>query len=128
MVKQTQTIRRLLLTIGLSVFVQFWGWRLKNQFVQHLGLVLLYFNGKCVLKICSKFTGEHPCRKVISIKLLCNFIKTALRHGLSPLKLLHIFWTTFPTNTSERLLLKGEPEHEMSENKLRMLSSLHFST
>ena len=31
------------------------------------------FLGKGVLKICSKFTGEHPCRSVISIKLLCNF-------------------------------------------------------
>ena len=30
------------------------------------------FLGKGVLKICSKFTGEHPCRSVISIKLLCN--------------------------------------------------------
>ena len=28
------------------------------------------FLGKGVLKICSKFTGEHPCRSVISIKLL----------------------------------------------------------
>ena len=27
------------------------------------------FLGKSVLKICSKFTGEHPCRSVISIKL-----------------------------------------------------------
>ena len=26
--------------------------------------------GKGFLKICSKFTGEHPCRSVISIKLL----------------------------------------------------------
>ena len=26
---------------------------------------------KGVLKICSKFTGEHPCRSVISIKMLC---------------------------------------------------------
>ena len=25
------------------------------------------FLGKGVLKICSKFTGEHPCRSVISI-------------------------------------------------------------
>ena len=25
--------------------------------------------GKSVLKICSKFTGEHPCGSVISIKL-----------------------------------------------------------
>ena len=30
------------------------------------------FLGKGDLKICSKFTGEHPCRSVISIKLLKN--------------------------------------------------------
>ena len=29
------------------------------------------FLGKGVLKICSKFTGEHPYRSAISIKLLC---------------------------------------------------------
>ena len=28
---------------------------------------------KGVLKIYSKFTGEHPCRSVISIKLQSNF-------------------------------------------------------
>ena len=27
------------------------------------------FLGKGILKICSKFTGEHPCRSAISIKL-----------------------------------------------------------
>ena len=30
------------------------------------------FLRKGALKICSKFTGEHPCRSAISIKLLCN--------------------------------------------------------
>ena len=30
------------------------------------------FLGKGFLKICSKFTGEHPCRSVISIKLLIH--------------------------------------------------------
>ena len=30
------------------------------------------FLRKGVLKICSTFTGEHPCRSVISIKLLCT--------------------------------------------------------
>ena len=29
--------------------------------------------GKGVLKICSTFTGEHPCRSMISIKLQSNF-------------------------------------------------------
>ena len=36
------------------------------------------FLGKAVLKICSKFTGEHPCQSAISIKLLC------LRNGTIP--------------------------------------------
>ena len=30
------------------------------------------FLGKGVLKMCSKFTGEHQCRSVILIKLLCS--------------------------------------------------------
>ena len=52
-----------------------------------------------VLKICSKFTGEHPCRSAISIKLLCNFIEIILRHGCSPVNLLHISRAPFPKNT-----------------------------
>ena len=31
------------------------------------------FFRKGVPKICSNFTGEHPCPSVILIKLLCNF-------------------------------------------------------
>ena len=42
-----------------------------------------------VLKIYSKFIGEHPCRSVISIKFLCNFIEIALQHGFSSAKHLH---------------------------------------
>ena len=64
------------------------------------------FLEKAVLKICSKFTGEHPCRSVISIKLLCNFIKITLQHGSSPVNLLHVFGIPFSKNTSGRLLLK----------------------
>ena len=42
--------------------------------------------GKSVLSICSKFTGEHPCRNVISIKLQsCNFIEIILEYGCSPI-------------------------------------------
>ena len=63
------------------------------------------FLGKGVLKICSKFTGEFPCRSVISIKLLCNLIEIKIQHGCSSVNLLHIFRTTFPKNTSGRLLL-----------------------
>ena len=29
-------------------------------------------------EICTKFTGEHPCRSVISINLLKNFIEATL--------------------------------------------------
>ena len=63
------------------------------------------FLGKAVLKICSKFTGEHTCRSVISIKLQSNFIEITLRHGCSPVNLLHIFRATFLKNTSGWLLL-----------------------
>ena len=39
------------------------------------------FLGKGVRKMCTKLTGEYPSRTVISIKLLCNFIKITLSHG-----------------------------------------------
>ena len=48
------------------------------------------FLEKGVLKICSKFTIEHPCRSTISIKLQSNFIEITLRHGCSPVNFLHI--------------------------------------
>ena len=48
------------------------------------------FLGKGVLKICSKFTEEHPCRSEISINLM------------------HIFRTLFPKSTSGRLLLNSK--------------------
>ena len=63
------------------------------------------FLWKVILKICSKFTGEHPCWSVISITMLSSFIVIALWHGCSPLNLLHIFRTPFPKNTSKQLLL-----------------------
>ena len=47
------------------------------------------FLGKGVLKICSKFTGEYPCRSVISVKLLCNVL------------------ISYPLKTSENLWLSG---------------------
>ena len=62
------------------------------------------FLGKEVLKLCSKFTVEHPCQSEISITLLCNFIEIALRHGCFSVNLLYIFRTLFPKNTSGQLL------------------------
>ena len=66
------------------------------------------FTGKGVLKISSKFTGEHPCRSVISKKLQSNLIEISLRHGSSPVNLEQIFRTPFSMNTSGRLLLFSE--------------------
>ena len=62
-------------------------------------------SGKSVLKIRIKFAREHPCRSAISIRLLYNFIETALQHGCSLVNLLHIFRIPFPKNTSGCLLL-----------------------
>ena len=63
------------------------------------------FLGKVVLKICSKFIGEHPCRSLISIKLLCNFIEITLWHKCSPVNLLHVFGIAFSKNTFGWLLM-----------------------
>ena len=68
--------------------------------------VLSYFSSshpeefliKGVLKICSKFTGEHPCRSAISIKLQSKFIEITFWHGCS-LNLLHFFRKPFIRNT-----------------------------
>ena len=65
------------------------------------------FPGKSVLEICSKLTGEHSCRTAVSTKLQSNFIEIALRHGCSPVNLLHVFRTLFLQNTSRWLLLKA---------------------
>ena len=79
---------------------------------------------KGVLRMCSKFTGERPCPclNAISLKLqsnlfflififfillLCNVIEIKLRHGCSPVNLLHIFRTPFLKNTSGLLLLNN---------------------
>ena len=59
-------------------------------------------------EICSKFTGEHPYRNVISIKLICNFTEIALWDRCSPVRLLHIFRTPFAKNASGGLLLEFE--------------------
>ena len=47
---------------------------------------------------------NHPCRGVVSIKLLCDFIEITLRRGCSSVNLLHIFRAPFFKNTYGRLL------------------------
>ena len=53
------------------------------------GSPLEVFLGKGVMKICSKFTAERPCRSV----MFCNFIEITFWHGCSPVNLQHIFRT-----------------------------------
>ena len=94
------------LTVG-SVFQRY-------RFVEKQTLEV--FLGKDVLKICSKFTGEHPCRSALSIKLQSNFIEIALWHGCSPVNLLHIFKILFAKNTSKwPLLFVGILQNSCSE-------------
>ena len=75
---------------------------------KHRSSRLEVFLIKGILKICSKFTGEHPHRSVISIKLQSYFIEITLRHGCSPVNLLHIFRTSSSMNTSGWLLLERQ--------------------
>ena len=87
-----------------------------------IALLREYFNCQCVsrsshpkvffvkgvLKICSKFTGQHPWQSAISaisIKLQSNFYEILFRHGCSPVNLPDIFRTPFTKNTFGWLLL-----------------------
>ena len=79
------------------------------------------FLRKGVLKRCSKFTGEHPGRSVISTILLCNFIEITPRHECSSVNLLHIFRTPFPKNIYGGLL----PHQLVVYHKLYKLSKIY---
>ena len=46
------------------------------------------------------FSGERPCRSVISVTLESSFIEMALRHRCCTVNLLHIFRTALFKNTS----------------------------
>ena len=78
---------------------------------------------KVVLK--SKFTGEHPCQSVISIKMQSDFIEIALWHGCSPVNLLHIFGTPFPKSTSRPLLQTIDFFRSMIQKSKQWLLSFH---
>ena len=54
---------------------------------------------RCVQNI-HLITGKHPCRSVVSIKLLATLLKTHF-NGFSPVHMTHIFRTRFPKNTSK---------------------------
>ena len=55
-------------------------------------------------KRCSE-NMQQIYRRTLIPKLLCNFIEIALRHGGSPVNLLHIFRAPFSRNTCGWLLL-----------------------
>ena len=58
---------------------------------------LQVFVKTAVLEICSKFTGEHPCRSVISIKLVRNFTEITVPYVLLCICCIfaeHSFWRT----------------------------------
>ena len=70
---------------------------IRTQFFVYENCLYVTWHGiKNSFNICR---GSHP------IKLLCNFIEITLRHGCSPIHLLHIFRTPFLKNTSEWMLL-----------------------
>ena len=81
-------------------------WYIFDKLKYLTGSPLEVFSWKPILKICSKFTGEHPCGSAIVITLQSNFNEIAFRHGCSPVNLLHIFRTPFPKNTSWGLFLQ----------------------
>ena len=83
------------------------------------------FLGKGILEICTKFTGEHPCRSAISVKLLCNFIEIALCHGCS-INLQCIFRTSLPDNTSEELLLQFAGYIPLQMNTNEIFNSVYW--
>ena len=95
---------------GLKHWVENCCYKQKKHRIHYLQMqpsrgVLKVFIGKAGLKICSKFTGKHPCQSAVSIKLQRNFIEITFRHWCSPVNLLHIFRTPLLKNTSGRLLL-----------------------
>ena len=49
------------------------------------------FLGEGVLQIYTKFTGEHPCQSVISIKMQSNFIEITIRQWVFSCKICCLF-------------------------------------
>ena len=81
------------------------------------------FLGKGVQKICSKFTGENPCQSVILIKLLCNFINDALRHGSYSVNLLHVSRTPlYKSNYGELLVFLSLKKFTSGSNVLSFIT------
>ena len=72
---------------------------------------------KGILKIYSKFAGEHPCRSAISIS---NFIEITLWHGCPPVNFQYIFRTSSLRNTSRGLA--SECSMKISQNPQTLIT------
>ena len=59
-------------------------------------------------------------RRTPMSKLLSSFIETTLRHGYSLVKLLHIFRTHLPKNTSRQLLLLFRMKSECEQQRQKI--------
>ena len=55
-------------------------WKTDRYVTQLTGAAVHVFLGKGVLKIYSRFAGEHPCLSVISLKLICIALLLYLHH------------------------------------------------
>ena len=75
------------MSLGILNFLGF----LRTAYIRSSPLEVFLWKG--VLKICSKFTVEHPCQSMISIKLQSNFTEIRLQHGCSSVNLLYVFRT-----------------------------------
>ena len=90
---------------------------------------------KGVLKICSKFTREHPCRSAISIKLQSNFIDLILHDNINVRRhlnkgKLHLNDTgisRFVRNFRDFLNLFETTWHESTHNLLNLSSPSSLS-
>ena len=58
-------------------------------------------------KVFRKYAANWQENTNAKVWFQCNFIEIILRHGCSPINLLHITKTPFLKNTSEWLLMKG---------------------
>ena len=82
------------------------------------------FFKKCVLEISSKYTGEHPCGHVISVRLQTNVTEITFLHGCSPVNLLHICRTAVLSNTCGELLLQIFIQHACHIVQYKFVSNL----
>ena len=81
---------------------------------------------KGLLKICSQFTGEHPRRSVISIKLLCSFIEIVLWWRCSPINL-WILSRTLPDSSNQYLSEQINVEYLLLWHFNLFLTSLYIT-